>query len=203
MPIMSGIVIVDTLNIHGMYQLVTMRGNTPRIQHSPASMGNGVGGSTGVIFYPVIPDQDAGTAASASRLNSDRDNTVSAGSKVHSITVDITTQATGNGPMEVLVFKAERQDTVPVIGTFPIPSNAAVLADGAQQSFRMNMPGWVMRFHVWPTANQTPTIRKVRIPLRRFRKSSMRDGDYVGVYVFNRTTNTVEVDFQARYYEYK
>ncbi len=175
-----------------------------RVQHSPSTMVDSIVANDQNVVLAVVPRQDAGSSATASRRDTlDRDRTVGVGSVVGTIDFDIGFNAvTNEGFVEYVIWKAERQPSTPTVGTFPIPSDADCITSGLQQLYRMNMPGWVMQFGMIPVAAELPTTKHLKCKLGKFKKGKIRDGDYIGITLFNRTGADLNHTTQMRYYEY-
>ncbi len=177
----------------------------PRIQHSPSTMSSAPATNTGVVIYAIVPDTDAGSSATASRISgTDRDRTVGTGSRVNSVNFNISIQGVAqDGFLELVAFKAERQFILPVKGTDPLPSDLDCVNQGCQQAYRMAMPGWIMKHIMIPVSAETANSKTFSVNLAKFRKAGWRDGDYFGIYVLNRTGGAATFHTQMRYYEYK
>ncbi len=176
----------------------------PRIQHSPASMGNTILTNDQLITFFGVAAVTAGSSASSTRTDSDRATGLSSGSKIGTVTIDVgATLISEEGYIEYMVFKAQRQDVTPVKGTFPIPSDGEVIAGGLQQTYRMNMPGWCIKYGQIPMSSQTPRTFKIRVNFAKFKMATVRDGDFFGLTLFNRSGASITLDWQARYWETK
>lgn len=179
--------------------------NRPRLQHSPSEMAGSIAGSTlATVRMLATPNSLAGSGAGTARSGADRDKEVDAGSRLGTVTVNLGIRgATASGSIEVGIVKYERQSSVPTVGVDPVPSTADVLSVGLQQALRMASPGWVMKFYNIAYTSETTRTKDFSINLKKFRKATWRDGDYLALLLFNRGTSTVTVDHQARYYEYR
>ncbi len=176
----------------------------PRIQHSPNSVANTILTNDQLVTFSAVATVVAGTSAGTSRVDSDRATEISGGSKIPSVTWDVALRnLVDDGVLEYCVFKAERQAVTPVKGTFPIPADAALANNGMQQEYRLNMPGWIMKFGIVPFSPETPKVFKVKVNLAKFKKQTWRDGDFLGLVFFNRSPQSLTLDWHARYYEYK
>ncbi len=174
------------------------------LQHSPASMGNVVLTNDQLIFFAVVADNLAGTSLGTSHVVSDRERECASGTDVNFITWDVGVQPTAGaiGSLQYLVFKVERSFVTPVAGTDPIPSDADVIGLGLQAAYRTNMPGWVMKFGLIPLTPETTNTKKITINLKKFRKSKVRSGDFVGISLFNDTDASVIMDIHCRYRQF-
>ncbi len=153
------------------------------------------------LIFSTVSTVVAGTSATTGRLDTDRDREVSNGEKVGftRFTLQFEPSATAVGSIEYVLFKAERQATTPVVGTFPIPSSAEVDGQGIQQAFRLNMSTWVCKFGVFPVTPEVAFARTVTINWSKFKKGTVKDGDHYGIALFNRTNGTINFSVQMMY----
>ncbi len=186
------------------------RGRSPKrvfktsIQHSPSSMGNSILTDAQLVTFQAVSTVPAGTSMANARIDTDRAVEVSNGEEVGNMTVTVGIfPGASNGYIEYAVFKAQRQSTTPVVGTFPMDSNSAVNSAGLQQIMRQNMPGWVYKFGTIPYTPETIHTRDIKISYRKFKVAKVRDGDFFGIVFFNRGASTVTFDWQARYKSYR
>ncbi len=172
-----------------------------RIVHVPSTMDQTMLTNDQAVVFAVVSTVVAGTSATTGRLDTDRDREVSSGEQVGRIDFNVNLEpATGaTGTIEYIVWKVERSAITPVVGTFPIPSDADVLGTGLQQSYRLNMPGWVMKFGSIGISQETPRTLKVIINPKKFKKATIRDGDFIGITLFNRTGGSCVFGVQMRY----
>ncbi len=176
----------------------------PRIQHSPSEMdGSILTKDLSLRFLVVVPDT-AGSNLAGDRIDSDRFQTVSTGSIVKSLTIQVAIRAiTNEGYLEYSIVKMQRQHAVPVVGTAPMPTDAEADGIGLESVMRENFPGWVIHNGIMPFSAETPTTRKFTVNLAKFRMSRFRDGDFLALVLFNRSAATITLDHKANYYEYK
>ncbi len=171
------------------------------ITHVPSTMEQTSSTNTQSLIFSTVSTVTAGTSASSNRLETDRDREVSNGEKVgftrFTLQMEPSGGATGN--IEFVLFKAERQNTTPVIGTFPIPSNTDVLNQGIQQAYRLNMSTWVCKFGSFPVSGETPTTRNITINWAKFKKGTVKDGDNYCLAFFNRTDGPILYSVQMLY----
>lgn len=59
-----------------------------------------------------------------------------------------------------------------------------------------------MKFGMIPLSAETVTTRTISVSPGKFKKSRIRDGDYIGITLFNRTGASISHTTQMRYYEY-
>ncbi len=146
----------------------------------------------------------AGTALSTTRTSTNRMQDIGAGSDVNSITIQIAIRAiTNEGYLEYSIVKIPRSFVVPAVGTDPVPSALDVDGIGLESELRKDMPGWVIHNGIMPFSAETPLTRKFTVNLKKFRMSKFRDGDFVLLFLYNRSASTITLDHKANYYEYK
>lgn len=178
----------------------------PSVQHITSTMNNSVLTVTSLthFFANAGAYQLTGTAATTAReslSNREQENTI--GSLVGSTTIDVSIRTiTSPGTIEYVVFKRERQSSVPVAGT-GLPADATVTASGLQSAYRTEMPGRVVHFGQIGVAENQPRVFKIKIPWSKFKMQTMRQGDWYGITIFNRNTTTCQIDVQTRYKEYR
>ncbi len=173
------------------------------IQHIPSSMGNTILTNDQLLTFQAVSTVRAGASLTSDRMETDRLTEVGNGSIIGEITVTVAMfPGASNGYLEYVCFKAERQGSTPVKDTFPIPTDAEVLASGLQQMYRSNMPGWIMKFGTIPYTPETIHTRDIKFAPAKFGKGKVRDGDFYGICFFNRGASSITFDWQARYKSY-
>ncbi len=176
----------------------------PRVQHSPAEMSGTILTKVLSLRYLCIPNANAGVAIDTPREGGDRNKEVNNGSVVGTITLNVSLRGiTAAGTLEIGLVKIPRSHIVPVVGTDPIPASSEVDNSGLQTMLRENMPGWVYHYSILSFAAEQPLNKWIKLNLGKFRASKWRDGDYLALFLFNRSSGTITVDHSARYYEYK
>ncbi len=179
------------------------RGGTRKssIQHSPSTMEQTMTTQEASVIVAVTPNLNAGGSMGSERLSTDRLNDVANGSKVGKITYTLQMEPalTAFGTMEYCCFRMERQFSALVLGTDPLPTNAEIAASGLQQMMRSNLPGWVMKFGAFPLSAETPTVRTISVSPSKMGMGPIKDGDYSGIVIFNRTTSFVNFSVQMRF----
>ncbi len=110
---------------------------------------------------------------------------------------------TAVGTIEYVVFKVPRSAVTPVVGTFPIPSAVDVDGQGIQQAFRLNMSGWIYKFGTFPISAETPKTINITMNWKKFKVATVRDGDFYGLAIFNRSNGTVGFSVQMFYKSYR
>ncbi len=177
-------------------------GNT--VIHVPSTMAGTLGGNAETLFILVSPSIFAGGSASSNIEAQDKDRTVNVGHHVGTFNIDTTIRGTsGNGVIEYCLFKVERHETTPVVGTPPVPTGAEITSSGLQQVCRLANPGKVFHFSkVTYTAEFTRTHKIIMSPAK-FRLSKLKAGDHWVLLVHNRGGTAITFDFEARYKEYE
>ncbi len=180
------------------------RASRPRTQHTIDEQAGTIITKVLSLRFLAIPNVTAGSALGTAREGGDRDKEVNNGSVVGNITLNVSLRGiTAAGSLEICLLKVQRSHSVPVVGTLPMPTSAAVDSDGLQSSMRANFPGWVYHYSIISFAAEQPQNKWIRLNLGKFRASKWRDGDYLALCLFNRSSATITVDHTARYYEYK
>ena len=186
--------------------LVSRRGMTP-VMHKPASMGNSVASGTNSVFFAAIPVTAFPTTGSAltgdTFEDADRDQKCALGTKVPYVKIDVTLRDQAfSGVIEYAAFKVERATAVPVVGGPILPTAADITANGLQHSMGKYQPGRVLKFGTRVFTADTPAKIACGVNLRRFRKETIRTGDYIGIIVHNRSGASITLDYHCRYYAY-
>ncbi len=157
------------------------------------------------IVFSTVSTVVAGVSATTGRLDTDRDREVSNGEEVgftrFHLQLEPTTTAVGT--IEYCIFKIERSAITPVIGTHPLPSSADVTGQGLQQAMRLNMSTWVCKFGTFAVSAEVPISRTITINWKKFRKATVKDGDFYGIALFNRTGGQVGFSVQMFYKSYR
>ncbi len=176
----------------------------PRVQHTASEMSGTILTKILSLRYLCIPNANAGVAMDTPREGGDRNKEVNNGSVVGNITLNVSIRGiSAEGTLEIGLVKIPRSHIVPVIGTDPIPASSEVDGSGLQTMMRENMPGWVYHYSLMSFAPEQPRNKWIKLNLSKFRASKWRDGDYLALFLFNRSSATITVDHTARYYEYK
>lgn len=110
-------------------------------------------------------------------------------------------EVAGNGAIEYVVWKRERQDAVPAAGT-GLPTDAEVITEGLQGAYRRVLPGRIFKFGVFALATGQPRAFKVTMNWSKFKVAKIKTGDFYGITVFWRSGSGIRTDFQTRYNEY-
>ncbi len=171
------------------------------ITHVPSTMDQTLGSNIMTLIFSTVSTVRAGVSATTGRLDTDRDREVSNGEKVGftKFTLQLEPDSTASGTLEYMIFKAERQENVPVIGTFPIPSSVDVDGQGIQQAFRLNMSTWCCKFGSFPIAAETPRVINIGLNWSKFKKGTVKDGDHYAIAIFNRTSGVINFSVQMFY----
>ncbi len=173
--------------------------------HVPSTIGGTIGVNTAVAVVIVSPSIFAAGSASSNIEAQDKDRTVNVGHHVGRLNIDITIRnLTNDGVVEFCIFKVERADSTPVIGTHPVPSTAEVNTQGMQQACRMANPGKVFHYSKRVYTVEQNVAHKITVSPAKFRLSKLKAGDHWMLLMFNRAAaNQVTFDFECRYKEYE
>lgn len=156
------------------------------------------------VVIAVAPNNTAGASATSGRLDTDRDRAVSNGEKIGRITycLQLEPNATAKGTIEYVCWRTERSQVTPSL-TNQLPTSAECDSEGIQQAYRLRLPGWVMKFGAFPIAPETPSVRTISVSPSRMGMPGIRDGDFTGITIFNRTNGTVDFSVQMRYKSFR
>jgi len=177
-------------------------GNT--VIHVPSTMGSTPASDIAFVTVIASPSIFAGGSASSNIEAQDKDRTVNVGHHIGRITIDASVRGTtNNGVVEFCVFKVERQDSTPVLGTFPIPSSAEINGAGMQQECRLKNPGKVFHFSQRAFATQQTIAHRIVVSPAKYKLSKFKAGDHWILLIFNRSEIQITVDVQMRYKEYE
>ncbi len=172
--------------------------------HVPTTMGTSFTSNNGVLFIIESPSIFAAGSASSNIEAQDKDRTVNVGHHIGRLNLDLGIRlALASGILEATVFKVERHDSTPAIGTHPVPSVAEMLAQGSQQATRMANPGKVFHFSSTAFTAEITRTKKITVSPAKFKLSKVKAGDHWCLYLFNRSASSVTVDVQMRYKEYE
>ncbi len=177
-------------------------GNT--VIHVPSSMAGTVTLNAEVLFIIESPSIFAGGSASANIEAQDKDRTVNVGHHIGRFTIDFGIRnTTGDGIAEFCVFKVERSDATPAIGTHPVPSAADIQSQGLQQACRLSNPGKVFHYSKRAYSIENTLNHKIVVSPAKFKLSKVKAGDHWCLLVHNRGGTTFTSDFECRYKEYE
>jgi len=172
--------------------------------HVPSTMGGTIPGNTMAVVVVESPSIFAGGSASSNIEAQDKDRTVNVGHHIGTLNINWSIRDTiGDGVMEFGVIKVERDDSTPVLGTHPIPSNATVGTQGLQQALRLDNPGKTFHFSTRAYTIQHTLTHKIIVSPAKYKLSKVKAGDHWMAFAFNRGAAVVTYDFQARYKEYE
>ncbi len=172
--------------------------------HLPSTMGSAPAANTAFVFVLASPSILAGGSASDNIEAQDKDRTVNVGHHVGTFNIDLSVRSTtGTGIVEMCVFKVERSAITPVLGTFPVPSSAEILAAGIQQECRLKNPGKVFHYSKRAYAISQPVAHKIKVSPAKFKLSKMKAGDHWILLINNRGGTAVVIDTEVRYKEYE
>ncbi len=163
------------------------------------------GTNAATIVIAATPNLNAGGSMGSERLDSNRLTDTANGSKLGQITYTIQLElaTTAKGSIEYCCFRTERSFAAPVLGTDPFPTAVEIKDSGLQQMMRSNLPGWVLKFGAFPVSGEFPSVRTVKVSPSRMGAPAMRDGDYHGIVIFNRSDGTINFSVQMRYRSFR
>ncbi len=172
--------------------------------HVPATINGTMTTLATTLFVIESPSIFAAGSASSNIEAQDKDRTVNVGHHMGTFTLDMTVRnGTSQGVVEFAVYKVERAETTPVVGTHPIPSGTEINTQGMQQACRMANPGKVFHYSSRAYTAEHAFTHKIRVSPAKFKLSKIKAGDHWVLQTFNRGANTVTIDFQGRYKEYE
>ncbi len=175
------------------------------VQHMPSSMDNTVLTGDQLVTLIAVPNVNAGGAIGTDRTNEDRQTKVANGRHIGHTTVNIDwlpSVGSAGGILEYIVWKLERQPNTPIVGIFPVPTDPNVQNQGMQQAYRIKAPGWVIQYGQRPFTLETQKTAVIKINWSKFKKDTMRDGDFFGITYFNRSDSSINLNVQMRYKTY-
>ncbi len=172
--------------------------------HVPSTMGGTLGISLSQVIVIESPSIFAAGSASSNIEAQDKDRTVNVGHHIGRINIVVSLRnATDSGIFEFCIFKVERAETTPVLGTHPIPSSAEDQAQGVQQACRMANPGKVFHYSQRSYTIETPVTHNIVVSPAKFKLSKVKAGDHWIMIIHNRGAAAVNFDVQMRYKEYE
>ncbi len=175
------------------------------IQHSLSTMEQSFLSNKAAVIVAASPNQNAGGSMTDERIETDRLTLCANGSKLGAITytLQLDPATTTLGTIEFCCFRMERQFSAPVIGVDPLPTEAEITSSGLQQMMRQNLPSWVMKFGVFPITEAISVAKSITVSPGKLGMPAMRDGDYTGIILFNRTNGSIGYGVQMRYRSYR
>ncbi len=172
--------------------------------HVPSTMSGAMAANAETLFILVSPSIFAAGSASSNIEAQDKDRTVNVGHHVGMFNIDTTIRATtADGVVEYCLFKVERLDATPAIGTHPIPSGAEITSQGLQQACRLSNPGKVFHYSKVVYSIEAPKTHKIKMSPAKYKLSKLKAGDHWCLLVHNRGGTQITFDFEARYKEYE
>ncbi len=172
--------------------------------HVPATIAGTAAVNVNTLLIIESPSIFAAGSASSNIEAQDKDRTVNVGHHMGKFEIDLAFHNIINdGILEFCVFKVERSDATPAVGTHPVPSDADVLGAGLQQACRLANPGKVFHFSQRSYNLETPLTHKIRVSPAKYRLSKVKAGDHWVLMIFNRGAQAVTYNFQCRYKEYE
>ncbi len=185
------------------------RSSKPRkkaIQHFTCSLANSVAATSAINLNCAnagafnITGLDEATARSAI---SNKQQECTIGSEIGRTTFDIGIRGnTAEGILEYAVYKIERSTAIPAIGALNLPSAADINTGGLQCMMRSHNPGRILDFGLIAYSVGTTRTKKLIINWKKYRMSTIRQGDFYGIVFFNRGGATMKVDVYCRFKEW-
>ncbi len=172
--------------------------------HVPSSMSATLAANTAVVIVIESPSIFAAGSASSNIEAQDKDRTVNVGHHIGRLNIDMAVRnLTNDGVIEFCVFKVERADATPALGTHPIPSTAEINTQGMQQACRLANPGKVFHFSQRSYTIEQDVTHKIVVSPAKYKLSKVKAGDHWILMLFNRGAAAIGTDFQCRYKEYE
>ncbi len=172
--------------------------------HVPSTMDQNLVKDVASLIVISAPSIFAAGSASSNIEAQDKDRTVNVGHHIGRLNLDIGFRnMITDGIIEFCVLKVERDDSVPAIGTHPIPSSAEILSQGLQQACRMANPGKVFYFAQRAYTIEMPFVQKITVSPAKYKLSKCKAGDHWILILFNRGTQNCTFDYQGRFKEYE
>ncbi len=165
------------------------------IQHAQSVIGTQPAANIATLHVLAHSTVLAGSGMSVDRMEEDRETEVANGKTLGRITVDMGFRPASDsaGYYEYGVIKYERSNSVPAIGTDPVPSSADITSKGMQSSVRSLSPGYLIQYGIIPVTAETTRTKKLIINFAKFKKALVRDGDYFVLIVFNKTGSATSI----------
>ncbi len=177
-------------------------GNT--VIHVPASINATLASVTAIPIIIVSPSIFAAGSASSNIEAQDKDRTVNVGHHIGRFQIDISIRNTTNqGLCEFGVYKVERADATPALGTHPTPTSAEINTQGMQQAVRMANPGKTFHFSQRTWTAEHNITHKIIVSPAKYKLSKCKAGDHWVLLIFNRSNALFTFDVQMRYKEYE
>ncbi len=172
--------------------------------HVPSTIDGTLASVTSVLFIISSPSIFAAGSASSNIEAQDKDRTINVGHHIGRLNIDLAIRSTTtDGVVEFCLYKVERADATPALGTHPVPSTAEVNTQGMQQACRLANPGKVFHYSKRAFSIENPFNHKIVVSPAKFKLSKIKAGDHWVLQVFNRSAATFTIDFEARYKEYE
>lgn len=172
--------------------------------HVPTTMAQTITANTASLVVISSPSIFSAGSASSNIEAQDKDRTVNVGHHIGTFNISLGHRnITGQGIIEYCIFKVERHDSTPAIGSHPVPSTAEVLSQGMQQAVRMANPGKTFHFSMRAYAIDQTMVHNIKVSPAKFKLSKCKAGDHWILLMFNRGPTSVAFDYQARFKEYE
>lgn len=173
--------------------------------HVPSTMSQTLTSGASSLVIIASPSIFAAGSASSNIEAQDKDRTVNVGHHIGRLNLDITIRNTStDGVIEFCVFKDERSDATPAVGTHPVPSTAEISSQGMQQACRMANPGKVFHYSKRPYSIENTLVHKIIVSPAKYKLSKFKAGDHWVLLMFNRGAGaSVTFDYEGRFKEYE
>ncbi len=172
--------------------------------HVPSTINGSLAAGGETLFIIESPSIFAAGSASSNIEAQDKDRTVNVGHHIGRLNIDLSIRTTtADGVIELGVFKVERADAIPAIGTHPVPSGTEILTQGLQQALRLANPGKVFHYSKVTYSAEHPQTKRIIVSPAKFKLSKVKAGDHWCLLAHNRGSASVVFDFECRYKEYE
>ncbi len=172
--------------------------------HVPTTIGGTIASNAATLFIIQSPSIFAAGSASSNIEAQDKDRTVNVGHHIGRINIKMSIRiTTADGAIECCLFKVERNDATPALGTHPVPSAAECAAQGTEQACRLALPGKVFFSSITAYSADNTRIISIRVSPAKYKLAKIKAGDHWCLLVLNRGSATITNDFQCRYKEYE
>ncbi len=192
-----------------MFRRGRRRSSSPRrkaVQHFTCALANDVDSSTGINLNCANAGSYQLTGTSESTVRdalSNKQQECAVGSSIGRTTFDIGIRTTtASGILEYAVYKIERSNAIPALGSATLPSSATINSNGLQCAMRSFQPGRILEFGLLAYTAQTTRTKKLIINWKKYRMSTIRQGDFYGIVFFNRGGGDLKVDVYCRFKEW-
>ncbi len=156
------------------------------------------------VIVIASPSIFAAGSASSNIEAQDKDRTVNVGHHVGQLNLNLTIRnTTSDGVIEFAVYKVERADSTPSVGTHPIPTAGEVNLQGLQQATRLANPCKVFHFSTRAFSIENTINHRITVSPAKFKLSKLKAGDHWILQMFNRSSAVITFDYQGRFKEHE